>query len=227
MVKIAHASISENNTVNGKEGDQTKREVCIRDWYSKPWTYVIRFKDPDMREKCAWAMEAACANDKIGYSQGGKVDRNSLLKEARKVGYDPSKVNKLCNTDCSALITLAAIYAGIAESVLVVSGNSATTRTLKKRLEKTGEVEVFTDKEHTQKSDKLLRGDILLAYGKHVVCVVSGSVYDKKDRTIEDVARAVIRGEYGNNPGRKKRIIEEGYDYELVRQKVNELLEKK
>ena len=81
-VLICHASLSENGTVNGNRGDQTKKEVCIRSYFSKPWTSVIRFKDPDMREKTAYAMERAAKNDNWGYSQ---ADRNSGLKEARKV----------------------------------------------------------------------------------------------------------------------------------------------
>ena len=135
MVKICHASISENGTINGQRGDQTKKEVCERDWYNKPWKYCIRFIDPDMRDRCAFAMERAAVNDRWGYSQ---TDRNSGLVEARKVGYDPGLVSKAVNTDCSALVTVACIYAGIAEEALVKSGNSATTSTLKDRLKATG-----------------------------------------------------------------------------------------
>lgn len=34
-VLIGHASISENGTINGKKGDQTGKEVCVRNFYSK------------------------------------------------------------------------------------------------------------------------------------------------------------------------------------------------
>ena len=45
-VKIGHASIDENNKARGgNAGDQTKKEVCTRTWYNKPWTSVIRPKD--------------------------------------------------------------------------------------------------------------------------------------------------------------------------------------
>ena len=115
-IKIAHASISENgSTKNGKAGDQNDKEVCIRTWYNKSWQYVIRFKDASIREKVAYAMERACNNSAIGYDQN---ERNSLLTRARSVGYDPGKVTSKCETDCSALVTLACIYAGIAERLL-------------------------------------------------------------------------------------------------------------
>lgn len=220
MVKIAHASLSENGTVNGIRGDQTKKEVCIRDYYQKPWTSVIRFKDPDMREKVAYAMEGAAANDKWGYSQ---PDRNSGLREVRKVGYDPSKVTVSVNTDCSALVTVACIYAGIAEEALVKSGNSATTSVLQSRLKATGEVQIFTTPDYTTKTDKLLRGDILLATGKHVAVVVKDEFHKK---TIEEVANDVLRGVYGNEPLRSQRIKAEGYDYEAVKKLVNQKMNK-
>ena len=221
MVTICHASISENKTVNGKRGDQTGKEVCIRQWYNKPWDTLIRFHDPDMREKCARAMEYACRNDHIGYSQN---DRNSLLAAVRKMGYDPRTVQTDVNTDCSALVTLACIYAGIAESALVKGGNSATTSTLKSRLKATGEVEIHTSKDYTQKTDKLLRGDILLATGKHVVVVNSGSVLEKTDDELDKVARDVIAGKYGTGAARRTALQAAGYNYSIIQEKVNEIL---
>ena len=81
-VLIGHASIDERGKAKGGQaGDQTKKEVCIRTWYNKPWTVVIRFKDPTKREKAAQCMEWACANDHIGYDQN---QRNSLLNAVRK-----------------------------------------------------------------------------------------------------------------------------------------------
>lgn len=170
MVKIAHASIDENGKISGGiAGDQTGKEVCIRSWYSKPWNAVIRFKSLDMQQKVADCMIRAANNVRIGYDQ---QDRNSLLRYARNVGYDPYKVTTPCETDCSALVTLACIYAGIPESALVVNGNSATTSNIKSRLEATGKVEVFIGKDYTAKTENLLVGDILLSKGDHVAVVV-------------------------------------------------------
>ncbi len=70
-IMIGHASISENNTVNGEPGDQTGGEVCIRTWYDKGWTSMAIHPDPDVRERHAQAVEDACKNDNIGYSQYG------------------------------------------------------------------------------------------------------------------------------------------------------------
>lgn len=216
-VMIAHASINEHGRISGGNlGDQTKKEVCIRTWYSKPWGCVIRFIDKDMREKVASFMEAAAANDNIGYDQS---KRNTLLNCSRRYNFDVSKVIEKCATDCSALVSLACIYAGIPEGKLVTCGNSATTKTLRQALKATGEVDIYTTSDYTSKPDKLLRGDILLKEGIHVVVVV------KTDnlKSIDEIAREVKAGKWGNNPERKQRLIEAGYDYEQVRIAVNKL----
>lgn len=42
--------------------------------------------------------------------------------------------------------------------------------------------------------------------------------------TIDEVAREVIAGKWGNNPQRKKNLEEAGYDYSVVQKRVNEML---
>ena len=188
-VILAHASISENGSVNGVKGDQTKREVCTRKWYSKPWGSVIRFEDAVMADKVAECMEKAAANDLIGYSQN---TRNTLLIEARKYGYDVSKVKVPVNTDCSALVSVACMYAGVDENVLYKNGNSATTRNLQAALKSTGFVKVYTSAAYTNKPDKLKRGDILLKSGSHVAVVVS---IDDFPKLTEKVLKKGMKGE--------------------------------
>lgn len=169
-VLIAHASSDENkNAKGGKAGDQTGKEVCIREWYNKPWNVVIRFTDATMANKVADCMEMACKNEQIGYDQ---LQRNTLLNKARKYNYNVSKVTEPCETDCSALVSVACMYAGIPESTLTLNGNCATTRTLRQILKSTGEVEIYTTPLYTAKSDRLKRGDIVLKEGSHVAVVV-------------------------------------------------------
>ena len=200
-VRIAHASIDERGKITGgSAGDQTGKEVCIRSWYSKPWQYVIRCKDRPMREKIAYAMETACKNENIGYDQS---QRNTLLTNARKVGYNPAKVTVKCETDCSALVALACIYAGIPETSLVMDGNSATTSTLRKRLLATGKFDTMSDRKYTSESAYLMRGDILLKEGSHVVVVLDNGT---KTNTIETnpetniQKQEIIRQEYQTMP---------------------------
>ena len=101
---ICHASHDENGYYyGGKAGDQTGTEVCIREWYNRPWNVVLR---PVIR-KTAWAiadaMEQAAKNENIGYDQN---QRESLYNEAEKVGFDLSKITTPCECDCSSLIAV-------------------------------------------------------------------------------------------------------------------------
>lgn len=217
MAIICHASADENRQIHGgKAGDQTGREVCVRSWYNKPWGCVIRFIDADMREKVARCMEMAAANDNIGYDQS---QRNTLLKLARKYNYDVSKVKEKCETDCSALVSVACMYAGIPESALTLNGNCATTRTLKTILRGTGEVDIYTTPLYTSKSDKLIRGDILLKEGSHVAVVVKGD--DLK--SLDEITREVMAGKWGNGAQRRIELTKAGYDYAAIQANINRL----
>lgn len=219
-VLIAHASIDENNRIKGgKAGDQTGKEVCVRSWYNKPWQYVIRFTDISMANRLADCMEMAAKNIYIGYDQN---QRNTLLKEARKYNYDVSKVRTPCETDCSALVSVACMYAGIPESALTLQGNCAHTRNLRAMLKNTGEVSIYSTALYTQNADRLKRGDILLKEGSHVAVVVKTD--DLKD--LETIAREVKAGKWGNNPERSMRLRAAGYNPQMVQAKVNELLSK-
>lgn len=49
------------------------------------------------------------------------------------------------------------------------------------------------------------------------------SVEKSNLRPIEIIAREVINGYWGNGIDRKKRLIQAGYDYQKVQEKVNEI----
>ena len=188
MTKIAHASGDERRKLSGgKAGDQTGKEVCIREWYNRPWNCVLHWKDPIMAERCAYVMERGCRNDKIGYDQS---QRNTALVQARKVGYDMGKITEPCETDCSAMLTIACIYAGIQEAALYKNGNSATTSTLRARLVATGAVIVRTADKYTKSPDYNVRGDILLYEGHHVAVQIENgkNVKAKAEQYIPDIS---------------------------------------
>lgn len=119
-IRIGHASISENGSVNGAKGDSTGKEVCVREWYAKPWDFVAIHPEAAVREKHAQAVEAACRNDNIGYGQG---DRNTLNTLAKSVNYDLSKVGK-CNCDCSSFSPLALLLLSLIFQTLCRKGKS-------------------------------------------------------------------------------------------------------
>lgn len=220
MVMISHASIDERgNIAGGKAGDQTGKEVCTRSYYSKGWNVVVRMKTPAMREKVADCMVKAVDNNYIGYNQARRM---TLINYARNVGYDPSKVTTPCDCDCSSLVTLACIYAGIREASLIVGGNAATTSTLRKRLQATGAVDVFTSKDYTASDSKLLRGDILIKEGSHTAVVTQAQKPSKSP--IEVIARECIDGKWSNGGERVMRLTQAGYNATEVQQEINRIL---
>lgn len=222
-VLVGHASIDENKNIKGGQaGDQTGKEVCIREWWNKAWNVMIRFKDPKMAEKVAQFIENAAKNDNIGYSQS---TRNSLLNEARKHNYDVSKVNVPCNCDCSSLVSVACMYAGIPESSLTLNGNCAHTRNLRAMLKATGKVDIFTTIPYLANSSRLKRGDILIKEGSHT-CVVIKTENDVVKKTAEEVAKEIIQGKggWGNGTERRINLIDAGYDPNEVQKIINKLL---
>lgn len=171
-IRIGHASIDENGAaVGGTAGDQTGREVCIRNWYDGGWSFLARAKDAAIRQKIAAACEAGCANANIGYDQN---QRNTLNTQAQKVGYDLTKIDTPCETDCSAFVTVCIRAAGVA--VPDSAGNAPTTRTLQTVLTDTGAFHIFTGSSYLTATDDLCRGDILVKPGSHTVIVLDEGV---------------------------------------------------
>ena len=170
-VKIGHASIDENGEAQGgKAGDQTKKEVCTREWYNGGWHTVLRPKSKDLAEKSAAACEAACSNDKVGYDQYG---RNSLHKQAKAVGYDLAKITTACECDCSSLIHVCAMAGG---ADLEYGSNGMTTRNMVDKLLASGAYEKLIDSKYLTTDIYLKRGDILVKNG-HTVMVLEDGTY--------------------------------------------------
>lgn len=162
-VKVGSARSSFGNIAPGDQAGG--KEVSTQDWYlhSKGW-YVYRARDPEEREKIAFAMEKACENNDIGYSQ---PTRDMLWNDVKASGYDPSKTTKKVNTDCSALVRVCCAYAGI---IL----NDFITSTEGTRLLKSGKFDRLSDDKHCKRSDYLRRGDILCTRTKgHTVVVLT------------------------------------------------------
>lgn len=179
---ISHSSIDERGKISGGQaGDQTTKEICIRTWYDKPFSEVIRINDKEVREQFANNMIDCANNNNIGYDQN---QRNTVLKEAEKVNFDFSMIATKCESDCSSITTvcfLGAIYKVLgknayeqAKSVMVQGGNCATTSTIKSRMQKVGvvNVTVYTSSSYTRGTSNAVYGDIYNKPGSHVVCYI-------------------------------------------------------
>ena len=182
-VKIGSARIDENGKAHGgRAGDQTGKEVSTQNWYlnSKGWR-VYRAKNPAVAEKIAQCMERACKNDKIGYDQ---YQRNTLYKEAEKVGFDTAKVTTPVETDCSALVRVCCAYAGI-----LGLPEGFRTGNMPSNLAKTGAFTELKGAKYQEQSAYLGRGDILVTKtnGHTVVVLSNGSKYEGTVQPVEYV----------------------------------------
>lgn len=236
MVIIGSARIDERgNASQGKAGDQNSKEVSTEPYYRHRlgW-YLLRPKEAAVANKLAQAMCEGCANDNIGYSQS---DRYGVLDNLKIYG-SIAKIKAKTNADCSSLVRACCIQAGI----LVGDFNTSSEVAV---LEKTG---AFQKAVVVTNDTKLCAGDVLVTRAKgHTVIVTEGypredgkptakpttkpSAKPKPDKaagkakkSIEEVAREIIAGKWGNNPERKEKLIKAGYVPAEVQAAVNKIL---
>lgn len=169
-VRIGHASQDEHGrATGGSAGDQTGKELCIRQWYRGGWKVLLRHADPETALKIAQSCIAACGNENLGYDQSG---RNTGLSAAKEAGWDLGAIGKAAEFDCSSLVTACVQAAGVH---IWDGGNAPTTRTLRQVLCGTGDFLALTDGKYLTGSAHLQAGDILLNPGSHVVIVLDSS----------------------------------------------------
>ena len=227
MTKVGSARIDENgNAVHGRAGDQTGKEVAIEPYYNHRlgW-YMLRAKDSDKARKIGLVMTAACLNDNIGYDQSGRYGVIECLKIYGRL----AKINKPTEADCSSLVRACCIQAGISVGDFNTSSEVLV-------LEKTG---AFNKAVAVTPNTKLQVGDILVTRSKGHTVIVTESDYKpetqpkpkpqtggKAKKSIEEVAKEVIAGKWGNNPERKDKLIKAGYIPAEVQAVVNKLMRK-
>lgn len=149
----------------GMAGDQKGDEWAKIGWYSRPWNVVLRHPDKKVREMLAAIAEAAAANNMIGYDQ---KNRYTFWEQLEKADYDPSKIKKACEADCSsgvaAIVKAAGYRLNKAElkkvSIYLYTGN------LRAGLRTAG-FDVLADPKYLTSDRCLLPGDVLLYEGHH------------------------------------------------------------
>lgn len=163
-VKVGSARAGEDGYTNQTAGDASGAEVSTQNWYLHSKGWVVLRPDPEYAEKIAYACQAACDNNNIGYDQ---TNRNTLYNETKKVGFNPAKVTKKVECDCSSLVRVCCAYAGITVGDFNTASEVST-------LVGTGKFTKLTASQYTTKSDYLKRGDVLVTKTKgHTVVALS------------------------------------------------------
>lgn len=202
-VIIGSARIDENGNISGgSPGDQRQGsspdysgEVSMENFYvdNRGWI-VIRFKNYSHAVAAAESMKRACNNSNIGYSQS---NRYGVIKNGTNAGVKT-------DCDCSSLVRQCFIEATGTDPGDFSTGNE------KQVLCNTGLVDA-----HLYKSgETLYTGDILVTASKgHTVIVVDASERAEQPYTsdYDEVAKAVVRGDYGNGSARFDALKAAGY----------------
>ena len=228
MVTVGSARIDERGNANwGKAGDQSCKEVATEPYYKHRlgW-YMLRPKDKEVARKIGLAMVEACLNNNIGYDQSERYGIINCLKKYGRI----AKINEPTEADCSSLVRACCIQAGL----LVGDFNTSSEVAV---LEKTG---AFQKAVVVTNDTKLCAGDVLVTKVKgHTVIVTEGYPREEKPavkptekpkpsktgkKSLEDVAREIISGKWGNNPERKDKLIKAGYVPAEVQALVNKLI---
>lgn len=227
-VIIGSARIDERGKASGgAAGDQKqtgtddyKGEVSLQPFYNhkKGW-YVLRPKDPAIAEKIAELMILACNNKNIGYNQNQRLGiiKNGIMTDIP--------------TECDCGTT---VRECVKEASGVDPGNFTTANEVDV-LKKTG---LFDPPRAYVTGTTLYPGDVLVTKTKgHTAIVVSGAIRKasggsgakttEKEKSVEQIAKEVLLGKWGNGQDRKTRLQNAGYDYSAVQAEVNRILKGK
>lgn len=163
--KISNSGGDENGNISGgAAGDQTGNEWCIRTWYNRPWTCVLRYPNQEVRELIAELAIEAANNNKIGYDQS---QRDTYWTQLQKVGYRPSKITTACEADCSAGVIANTKAVGYLLGISALKTIGASYTGNMRTAYKNAGFQVLTDSKYLTSADYLLPGDILLNDSHH------------------------------------------------------------
>lgn len=186
-VKISNSGSDENgNYKDGKAGDQTGKEWRIRDWYNYPWNCVLRHPLAEVRACLATLAVKAAENDNIGYDQN---QRDSYGKELANAGYDPSKITKPVESDCSKGVIDNTKAAGYILGIQELQRLTATYTGNMRAAYKAAGFYVLTESKYLKSSDYLLAGDILLNDAHHTCTVITNGASSSGTVTLPLVKR--------------------------------------
>ena len=224
---ISNCGHDENGRYSGgKAGDQTGTEWQVINWYSRPWKCVLRHPNAKVRAMIASMAKAAAVNNKIGYCQS---HRGTFWTNLADSNFDPAQITVACETDCSSGVAAIVKGAGyrLGIDALKKVSTACYTGNLRAALKAAG-FEVLTESKYLTSDAYLFAGDILLNDNAHVATNLTtgskASGTSAPSKSINEVAKEVINGKWGNGSDRTNRLAAAGYDAKAVQNEVNRIL---
>ena len=224
---ISNCGHDENGRYSGgKAGDQTGTEWRVINWYNRPWKCVLRHPNADVRAMIASMAKEAANNNLIGYDQS---QRGTFWTNLADSNYDPAQITVACEADCSSGVAAIVKGAGyrLGIDALKKVSTACYTGNLRAAL-KTAGFEVLTESKYLTSDAYLFAGDILLNDNAHVATNLTtgskASGTSAPSKSINEVAKEVINGKWGNGSDRTNRLAAAGYDAKAVQNEVNRIL---
>lgn len=184
-IQCGWASIGETGHArNNKAGDQTGLEVKIGRWYYFRQDFVLRFKDRSKAKKAAQICRGIANNSNVGYDQ---EDRTTLYQELARVGWDPARITKPVETDCSAMVAAIVNAVGIKVSKDLWTGN------MRAALYGTGAFYLYAGSAYTESDRLLMTGDVILNEASHVIMALEDGPGVKTGSTASSSGSSVIK----------------------------------
>lgn len=164
--KIVHCSIDEHGHISGgAAGDQTGRECCVRDYYKKDWTELLRYPDITIARQALAIAFALAESNLVGYNQSKRNDLYNVL-DSMNWNVDKFLNSKIkTSADCSSFVY--AVYCCLLKELRGQS-NAPTTRTARQFYNKMG-FDLYINKKYITNPDNFLEGDLINCSGHHIV----------------------------------------------------------
>lgn len=164
----------------GQAGDQTWTEWTIVNWYSYPWNVMLRYPNAEIRHWMGDQARAAALNNNIGYDQ---LERQTFWQQLVKSGYDASKINTPCETDCSAGVLAICKAAGYHFNIEALKNINQTGYTgNEEAILKAAGFEAYREYKYLSSDAYLDNGDILLNTMNHTAFnVTQGNQVQEKE----------------------------------------------
>lgn len=172
MGQLVNASKDESGRyTGGKAGDQSKKEVYVRDWYQRGWTHMCRYSSVELASEVAYIGVKLANSNLVGYDQNQRLTLYTALK---KYKWDVDKYiasGEKTECDCSSFV-----YTCYCCALAKLRNNrgSHTSSTLAGELKAVG-FKVYTDSKFLTSSSNLRPGDVLIYAGHHVAMYVGKS----------------------------------------------------